>query len=317
MSKNTLKELELFGLQPIPKYQPFKSQLEMDMDEMALVLKTVTNATFSLIQHHRRVVHEHEEADEKKQRLIDDSNILRVAKDRLNQLLAEREQSLKLMAEKERALKEKYDATCRILKGEREEIRRLRSQLKQKEDQFNREMRKKDQIIARLETQLSQVMSTGSLRKPIKKLPSDEEVKLEKLNEAKEDAYKRVINKFESNNENLVKENLTLAGILYRLTSDLALVVDGYNGLMRVCFKMDTQNGGRKEEMGESVEHSSNDPSELSLKECKSQIYEYIGILNDILDFLKNKLVYEGNNYLNSSHAESLNSESKQEAQLW
>ncbi|GIX97078.1 afadin-and alpha-actinin-binding protein [Caerostris darwini] len=117
------------------------------------------NATFDLIRSYREHAHIKDELESRNHRLFSDLNALIKKNAQLKENLEQAENKQKSALEKERQVKEKNNRLLQAIKSEKEEMKKLSSQLLQQKNTYQHEIRKYENSINQLKAKLNQMIA--------------------------------------------------------------------------------------------------------------------------------------------------------------
>ncbi|KAJ9578227.1 hypothetical protein L9F63_005557, partial [Diploptera punctata] len=239
-------ELEYFGLKPLPQVPRDEREILMKM-QTASLMSAVIDAIWNLIQIHQSSVRQHDETEDIKHRLADDNKNLRIQVDNLKKELLNKEKQLSLANESIQRLNSNFNKLQNELKLEKEQVRRLSNQISQRHSHHVHEIRKKEHEILHVQEQLrhnlglSRSISYQDQTHNDRKSPetvysgSDTALKLKdasKLTQEQEELYKKVIYKFESNNQALIQENTNLRDVFSKFHVSLGFLAQKFAEFM-------------------------------------------------------------------------------------
>ncbi|XP_066587963.1 afadin- and alpha-actinin-binding protein-like [Prorops nasuta] len=212
------EELESFGLLPIVGD-------ENDLKTIGLLKETcidLVNAFWKFIFKHRMLMKSHDQLNDVHFKTANDNNNLKNQVKRLKDDIKKKDDLLVQAKEGERRLKVQYENTSRDLKRERDEVLKLRKQLQSKDSQHQHEMRRVTQSGQKLQEQLQKSIGTY--------VPKDQVVQnLQTEYKKEKSAYKKIIQRLEDNNRQMLEEinELKESLALHRQGIDLQIEASG------------------------------------------------------------------------------------------
>lgn len=279
------EELELFGVPTFPEVE-ISQESELTVDEFIVLLKSLINASCYMLHRHRKVLREYEELELMRMRDIDDNHALKATVERLKKELAEKDRALLKSEDEVRILKSKLGSKEQELKTQSEEVRTVKCQLKYNEKKNAHDFKKKDLQISKLQMQLEKIIGSRPVSK-VKSTVVSKETKVSKCFTDNEEAYQKILCKFEASNKGLMLENEVIHKSLHKLNGDLS-------SLVKLCGEALQLHGisnmeEKKKNEQKTTEQAMNSHSVLSLEECLASSNKYVETLNELLDSLKEK----------------------------
>ncbi|KAJ4450274.1 hypothetical protein ANN_01694 [Periplaneta americana] len=165
-------ELEFFGLRPLPNVKNDGSRLVIQT-QVASLVSALIDAVWNLLHLHQSTIRQNDEAEDRRHRLADDNKNLRAQVDRLKTELVGKEKVLSVANEKERRLTSECDKLQTDLRKEKDEVRRLVSQVAQRDSQHIHELRKKENEVLQVQEQLRQNLGLSRVTRHISKQESN------------------------------------------------------------------------------------------------------------------------------------------------
>ncbi|GIY39796.1 afadin-and alpha-actinin-binding protein [Caerostris extrusa] len=171
------------------------------------------NATFDLIRSYREHAHIKDELESRNHRLFSDLNALIKKNAQLKENLEQAENKQKSALEKERQVKEKNNRLLQAIKSEKEEMKKLSSQLLQQKNTYQHEIRKYENSINQLKAKLNQMIAD---KNPDKKscqyisfkFTAEEFQTTREMENCMEEMYSSVISSYENRCQAMTKEIL-------------------------------------------------------------------------------------------------------------
>ncbi|XP_069674872.1 afadin- and alpha-actinin-binding protein A-like [Periplaneta americana] len=309
-------ELEFFGLRPLPNVKNDGSRLVIQT-QVASLVSALIDAVWNLLHLHQSTIRQNDEAEDRRHRLADDNKNLRAQVDRLKTELVGKEKVLSVANEKERRLTSECDKLQTDLRKEKDEVRRLVSQVAQRDSQHIHELRKKENEVLQVQEQLRQNLGLSRVTRHISKQESNKKSPHEScsdntcdipaksrgeptMSEEQEELYRKVIYKFESNNHSLIQENISLRETYCKLHNELGLVTQQFVVLMEKYFKSTkTSENGEDKNMLKILPSSVFQMPYDGVKEYNKELHlmsdRYVAMLQAVLEKISN--------YLESQHS--------------
>ncbi|GFV32740.1 afadin- and alpha-actinin-binding protein [Trichonephila clavipes] len=177
------------------------------------------NVTFELIGNYRDHAHVRDDLECRNRRLFSDLNALSKKNSQLKESLEQAENRYKAAIEKERQMKEKNNRLMQTIKNEKEESKKLSSQIQQQKVTYQHEIRKFENNMNQMKTRLNQILADKNPDKKIANISPSSLLQRNSKQRGKwktgsvakscvEEMYSSVISSYENRCQTMMKEIL-------------------------------------------------------------------------------------------------------------
>ncbi|KAL5549168.1 hypothetical protein UlMin_004399, partial [Ulmus minor] len=272
----------------------FPASLDLFANDPVSIARTC-NCMYALIQQRQRDVEFRESANEQRQRLLSDITRLEAKVERLEGQLQAKDREIATITRTEAKAKAALKTQIEKLQQERDEFQRMVIGNQQVRTQQIHEMKKKEKEYIKLQERLNQVLME-------KKKESRSGMEIMNLlqkegrqrgtwngKKADNDFYKKIVDAYESKNQELMQENADLKALLRSMQVDMREFINAPNGLSKQPLTVNdgvesdparSPFGGRTD-VFDLPFHMARDQIEESLRNKMASIKERMGQLQD------------------------------------
>lgn len=187
------EELDSLGLRTVTANS---EQIE-SLDGLTDISISLLEICWTLIRKHRSLMKTHDQLNDLHCKVSSDNTALKNRVKRFREDLEKNQQVLSQVQERERRLKVQCESMSRELSREKNEISKLRKQLRSKDTQHEHELRRVTQNGQKLREQLEKSIGSGVPRN-VQKVRADHQKEL--------NVYKQTIARLEENNRQMLEE---------------------------------------------------------------------------------------------------------------
>ncbi|KAG9131818.1 hypothetical protein Leryth_016552 [Lithospermum erythrorhizon] len=272
----------------------FPASLDLFASDPVSIARTC-NCMYALLQQRQRDIDFRESANEQRQRLLSDISRLEAKVERLESQLTAKDREIATITRTDAKTAATHKAQIDKLQQERDEFQRMVIGNQQVKTQQIYEMKKKEKEYIKLQEKLNQVMME-------KKKESRSGMEIMNLlqkegrqrgtwtgKKADNDFYKKIVDAYETKNQELASENSDLRALLRSMQADMREFLNAPNGSSKKSHQaserqnMDPQQSplGGRTDVYDLPLHMARDHIEESLRTKMASIKEWMGQLQD------------------------------------
>ncbi|XP_065851422.1 uncharacterized protein [Euphorbia lathyris] len=216
----------------------FPASLDLFANDPVSIARTC-NCVYSLLQQRQRDVEFRESSNEQRQRLLSDISRLEAKVERLESQLEAKDREIATITRTEAKAKAAFKAQIEKLQQERDEFQRMVIGNQQVRTQQIHEMKKKEKEYIKLQERLNQVLMEKKKESrsgmEIMNLLQKEGRQRGTWNGKKtdNDFYKKIVDAYESKNQELMAENADLRASLRSMQVDMRDFINAPNGSVK------------------------------------------------------------------------------------